>query len=295
MFSLWGVDCGNMTGYQDAVKVWEKKPTWRDSEGEYDERSIRDPSRGQGRKQRYLTVRKTTEGIAFKYHRTDVVTYVKDDSVVIRPWNSMSTDTFMRGCAPVGMQSAFSNDRFNLLKCCEAGDTRNHWSSIGSIWDIDGASARFTRSEAGTWIPDEGSTTPFEVPKANRKKGQDALKKYPYRDLGLWLNAATAMGVKPKTDYTLNCRRAATVVEQLETREWAPFLTCSDWRTNENQSWRTQKARDDNWSWRQKILTGVRHAIYEVEGVMDTELRPFLSSWEEVKSIRQLQTTYAWL
>jgi len=95
MFGLKMHTVCRVTSWQDAADTLNRATRLKQrSDGSY-------PLPGKERN-KDISVRMVNDGIAFRYHHTDVVTWRPDGSYTYEPWSSRSTCTFFNQLCPIG-------------------------------------------------------------------------------------------------------------------------------------------------------------------------------------------------
>ncbi len=102
MFAINPSNLPRVASWQQAKDFWERAKPLKINPDQRFLAGSRDLSK--------LVIRHPGEAYAFRYHRTDVVTYHPDGRLTIRPWSSLSTVLFARRLCPSYLSIKGSSD-----------------------------------------------------------------------------------------------------------------------------------------------------------------------------------------
>lgn len=258
-----------MRSLERAETFWTTAKRWRGQNGDYDERKL------DGGK-RHLTVRKLTNGsIAFKYYRTDVVTYHLNGSVALEPYASRSTERLVGDLTPRGIDPVYNIRGGKCVLVCEDGEGR-YYRVKGSSIDI---------RPANPWLVNRDQTKPFGLMRVDRKKAKEAFKAYGYYLFAEWAAAALAMGFKPKKQEQRSGQIGAEYLKEVlpNMKHWPEFLSLHRWWVPTENSfgrWENSFGRwgKDRTVVLDRVLTEARETIYRHERCFKIETFPFVTS-----------------
>ena len=159
---------------------------------------------------RQYGVRKTANGsIAFRFHRTDVVTWHPDNSITLEVWNSQSTQAFANTLLPFGVSPTRGMTRLVV------GGWRD-----GKVYPI----ARTVRIG-----PDHTTVeTPlvWETLTIDRKVAKRVLADTRYAEYREWWTLMTAMQPDRQLSYGSGIFRPSDIVEALADKDrWHDLMT----------------------------------------------------------------------
>jgi hypothetical protein len=254
--------------YASAVEAFNRSPDWgRHSGRYYGEKRMTSRC---DRDHMGVRIEPSSGDVIFRYHRTDVVTWHKNDTFTINPYQSMSTSAFI---------GAFSN--------------RTTFKRDGSVWCVD---------ETG-----HDGTEKIDYPRvASRKAASAALKKYDFH--GFIATLAPMLDIlKPKSvrvglhgekysrleevAMSLNDTRIGRdrVLEALKDRTlWPAFLMARALKPA-HEPHKTFYGRNMSYTRKRHIAQierAVRAAIYVVEDVVETTELAYATSWDQLKAAR---------
>lgn len=243
-FAYDGRHLPRITSYDSAHRFWERAQHWRGQDNEHDERVL------DSKRKKHVTIRKLHDNsIACQLHNTDVVTFHPDNTMTVKPWNSISTDEFFNQLLG-GFNSVRAWFNRGLIR---VGD--KFYNAFDTL-KIDCASGQLL-----------SEPRPFKIRTINRKKSNEVRKLYNYQDFATWVRMLAAMGERSHTKTAW--WTAATTLNLLSNRNsWPDLLRCANYEGVVDAS---------------GTLTRVREAIYlEHPEVYDVTVKPYLTSWKEV-------------
>lgn len=167
---------------------------------------------GMTRKRQEMTVLKRDEDIVFKFYRTEVVTWHKDESFTLVPYPSMSTNAFARALIPSSVIPAFTGSEMMVGVRTMPESWETQWHKGLRIYAAY-SGMRMRKTDEG-WAPDKPE--PFTLRFLNRKRGNAALKAANYPAFEAWLKAYEAFeGQNRGWDYR-NIRRSVQLLGSME-------------------------------------------------------------------------------
>lgn len=160
-----------LNSYADALNYYNAMEPWRGETADGAERPLRN------RRRRSTGVRKLDDGsIAFRLHRTDVVTFHPDNTIVLRIYESMTTAQFITAHCPMHI-TAFLSRRGPGYIC--VGD--NFYRACdGDVLTIRGNEVT--------------GASPWRWPRLDRKAANAFRREAGIDRVRRWLHAAQAMG-----------------------------------------------------------------------------------------------------
>ena len=248
---MYGYDSSNLphlATYAEAHKFWERADTWRNK----DERIL------DSRRKPNITIRKTSDGsIACKLYNTDVVTYKPDGSLQLKPWASVSTDSFAR---PLLLHTnVYPHFNRGIVQIAD----KFYRSTNITLTLVDGPSYRLVSE------PEE-----FTLYYINKKASAEVMNAHDYKAFCTWVKMVAASGI----EYTPTGRfYIDTVSAKLVDRtKWPELLVFCGYRQYSQPY--IVRAVDV-----QATIKRVRTKLYsEHPQVFDAERQPFLTTEQEV-------------
>lgn len=175
----------SISSYEASAEFYAKAKRWRDPR-RYGSNQIGEPRKIDDAGKEYKSVRQVRDtratnetAYAWRYHDTDVVTWLTEDHVIVVPWASLSTTSFMEALLPSG----FSVNMVHPLGCMIGVD--GQWFRVP-----ENEPAHLHRT-GDTWSV--SPTLPIEFPQVNAKRAHAARREFDTAGLGAWLDAMFAM------------------------------------------------------------------------------------------------------
>jgi len=243
-FSYEGHNLPHLSNHAEALRFWEQAETWR---GESNERIL------DKRAKRNVTIRQTSDGsIACKLHHTDVVVYRPDNTLTIRPWMSMSTDTF------AGRLLGWTNIKPSFNQgVVQIGGVFYRANDTLELAQRDG-------SYVLTSTPD-----PFVFRTVNRKEANKVLKAHDYKAFADWVRMVEVSGVEFQRGWATAADTEALLADR---QQWEKLLSLSD------------HGRDKGKIQVDQTITNVREALYHNNPqVYDVVTVPHVATWTDVQ------------
>jgi hypothetical protein len=291
--------------YASAVEAFNRSPDWgRHSGRYYGEKRMTSRC---DRDHMGVRIEPSSGDVIFRYHRTDVVTWHKNDTFTINPYQSMSTSAFIGAFTPTGVYAQMTYGA-GAVMCFYTRDpeTFNHLDERIFI-----LSNRTTfKRDGSVWCVDEtghDGTEKIDYPRvASRKAASAALKKYDFH--GFIATLAPMLDIlKPKSvrvglhgekysrleevAMSLNDTRFGRdrVLEALKDRTlWPAFLMARALKPA-HEPHKTFYGRNMSYTRKRHIAQierAVRAAIYVVEDVVETTELAYATSWDQLKAAR---------
>ena len=211
------------SSYADCVAFYAKARRWKSPARYGWQTQIGEPKKIDKAGKEYKSVRQVkhdeaTDGVAYawRYHDTDVVTWLTEDSIDVVPWASMSTTSFMEALLPAGFCVNMHNPLGCMIGVHNLGSPpdipaygtvpeaeyeaamerwRLYWRErhgTGVRWFLvpENETVRLRRVENKWSILD---TKTIDYPQVNKVKAAAARKDFDTNGLGAWLTAILAM------------------------------------------------------------------------------------------------------
>ena len=306
--------------YQRAFERWQRAPQWRnDEKSDFAPRKVEVNS---SKRKWSIRMLKTDGAIACRYWQTDVVTFHPDNSITLNAWRSMSTDAFANALTPGGISTHFNDSHGTLVQCDWSGDPR-YGEDRQRIYDLKGVrnGVTFEKRDDGAWWPRDPETTTdsIDVPRINRARAREALKKHDLKTFERWARTAVMMRLGQNVewreslceegrrhhdtdrDFVAALDDRAHWIELLKLRRFWPDSDerrlCfgrpvtyyyvrsrgygeSAWKHVEPLTPAEQGDRFVN-----RLIKALRVAVYTVEKAVDVETIPYYESWSQVADV----------
>lgn len=184
---MWG-NVTNMNGaprvadYCAALRAWTESKPWRVTSRtprqcvKYDAERPICPNL---RQHKHKSIVKIGEAIAFRLHRTDVITYYPDGCIQIYPYRSAMTDEFARPFLPYGLRTHFNQDTI-----CVTRKDDSSWAN-GRLYIA--RNALHLRPSGGDYAWEVENPEPWTQKHVDRAKARELYESYGYnlfRDAG---------------------------------------------------------------------------------------------------------------
>jgi len=310
--------------YASAKKFWENARSWRSSEWEentsqdvrYPYVETRHRDKRYWRKLRDDNKRLVAIGmlpddpsVYFRYHDTDVVTYLETGEIVLHSWESLSTDVFANALTPNEIRPYFMC-RLGPMVGCEAPDAKerikgaseSYWWRPGlNYYRIDDEVVFLQRGEDGCWRPSYGSTAvkvPYVAPRASRT----LLKASGIYDFAQWIEMFLRLNPQWQISRSVGKLRRGDRRSQgfdrfssVDDHHYCDMLSHPDqWELFADEE-NLRPARERAWGWGEidysvktharNILDRVRMALYRQHGLIQFNERPYLKGRAEIAQV----------
>ena len=242
-----------VASYENALALWNKHEKIARSSTE---RPLRD--NWARYKKQYAVHKRTKEGgresISFRYHKLHCVEYFADGQIIVRGYDSRSTNTFVNNLTPNWITPHFPYSQGEAItvdgKVYRLGDRNQIWINA-------------TTREVS-------NTSPFTSLSIDYGRQKAALKKYDFKTFTAWVDAYFAIS---QTNTNIPLHHGGWGVDMLLDRaSWQELVLFNRWWTNRVFDHRN-------------FFMAVVRAIYEREGVfLETELG-CLNSLGELKAL----------
>lgn len=170
-------DAPLVADYSAALRAWTESKPWRVTSRWVKDDAER-PICPNLRKHKYKSIVKIGEAIAFRLHRTDVITYYPDGCIQIDPYRSTMTDEFARRFLPHGLRTHFPQD----MICVTRKD--DPWAN-GRLYLA--RNALHLRPSGGAYAWEVENPEPWTRKHVDRAKARELYESYGYnlfRDAG---------------------------------------------------------------------------------------------------------------
>jgi hypothetical protein len=246
-----------LTDHQSALAFWEKSPK---KKGHIDS-DWRDPF---GRPRDNTVVRKDSWGqIKFRLYGTDVVTFCPDNTVVLAPHASPSTNNFVRAVLG-GHIWTYWSDRSHPLP-----DMVTH--AGGRLWHTPEYATIQYDPLTKEWQMLDGNV-PFAVPQLDRSAARKLLKTSGLKTFELWLRAQLRLGIDPRS-------------RDLYGRHAADHTSRDVLRALDDMSqYGTIAAKLSAYRTPDDLFREMRLALYKFYGICDTTEVDSFANWGECDS-----------
>lgn len=246
-----------LTGYTEALALWEKAPKKKG----HSDSDWRDPF---GRPRDNTVVRKDRrDQIRFRLYSTDVVTFCPDNTVVLEPHASSSTNNFVRAVLGGHIWTHWS-DRSHPLP-----DMVTHVG--GRLWHTPGFTTIQYDPFTEGWQMLDGNVA-FEVPQLDKSAARRLLRDSGFKTFELWLRAQLRLGIDPRSR-DLYGRHAADHTGRDVLRALGDM-----------SQYGTIAAKLSAYRTPDDLFREMRLALYKFHGICDTVEVDSFASWSECNS-----------
>lgn len=237
----------SIRSYDDALRVWEKIKPLRGQDADVDARPL-----NPNRQIKYETIRKDDGGsIYLRYHRTDVVVYIPDGSIIVEPYASTSTSLFAHNFTPFSVCPRFTSPLGCLLAL----------SPDRVIRIDDEIRLVLTEPRNQVYSPALGEThEPVEVWSLDKSKTREALKRHWFHEFCAWMQAYRSMAARIEF-HDLRDAEHTTVLAALDggPEHWPTLIG----------AYRGRNVLS--------VAESIRAIIYKAEKCVDIEEKPYLT------------------
>lgn len=236
--------------------------------------------------------------IRLRYHDTDVVAYRPDGTVVVTPWDSMSTDTFYRRVGPTGTYSHFASSPSNMLMVFAADAPRDQWGrrEQGKLYQIRHC-ATLCPDDGGGWLIDETDTEPFLWPTYHKDR-EHRLREFRLRDLKAFLIMTLShLEAQPIRYPNYNLGEVDLLSLVTDPTSWLQIAQTHEWLwEKEHSNPRRGRGRElphDIASRVDRFMRKLRNKLLLETEIVTMEQRPYLTSHGQATVMNQLIKKYS--
>jgi hypothetical protein len=209
----------SINSYADCVKFYETARCWR-SPPSFGVNQVSEPRKIDRKGGEYKSLRIVRDSRApnehayvWRYHNTDVVSWINENHIVVHPWESLSTTTFMEALLPSDFYVHMAHPWERLIGL-RAGPRpeypKSQWHEPGHDAEIDAWRETYAKWDGGTrWhiVPEEPvdlkrasadapwvieTSEAFNVPVVNASKAHAARKRFRTADFDAWTQVVLA-------------------------------------------------------------------------------------------------------
>jgi hypothetical protein len=275
--------------YDTALAAWEKGKMW-----------VGEPSNhkrfGDSYKKYNRIVKHDDDSIAFRYHKTDVVTYHTDGLIRVIGWDSISTTAFAETFTPsdvlFDMTCGGAYENLHMCKVRTPGEPAAY-NAPGRYYVIDGhidlrrgTDGKLHASHIGEW----------EWHEYVQPRHRMALKASGYHEFAAWLKMAMRMRAWP--EHKDQAQHYGEVVDKLKDRSrWHEFLGAEFYqvKVRHHRHWTSTLSPEDQITATiAYTLKYVRESISRVQGTARVTTYAFLETRDDVRRCMASHKAIPW-